>query len=245
MTIKTIAGSHAVQYGTSTLTFELVYSSRKTLAVHVYPDGSIVVDAPHDTPLEQVEQAVQHRGAWVLRQQREFASYRTLALPPRQYVSGESYRYLGRQYRLKVLADPVERVVMSRGYLTVNVHDSGDHVRVRHLLNVWYLRRARAVFAERLAACFPRVEHLGLSYPKLHVKPMKARWGSCTPSGAISLNLRLIQIPKPLIDYVILHELCHLKELNHSAAFYTLLSRVLPGWERLRTQLNQVEVLAI
>ncbi|MBX3085028.1 MAG: M48 family metallopeptidase [Anaerolineae bacterium] len=245
MTIKTVAGSHTVQYGTSPLTFELLYSSRKTLAVHVHPDGSLVVDAPHDTPLPQIEQAVLHRGAWVLKQQREFASYSALTLPPRQYVSGESYRYLGRQYRLKVIADPVERIVLSRGHLTISVHDTTDHQRVRHLLESWYLRRACAVFAERLAACFPRVEHLGISYPKLHVKPMKARWGSCTPSGAISLNLRLIQVAKPFIDYVILHELCHLKELNHSTAFYKLLGKVLPEWERLRAQLNAIEVVTI
>jgi predicted metal-dependent hydrolase len=86
------------------------------------------------------------------------------------------------------------------------------------------------------------VQVLGIPFPELWVRPMKNRWGSCTASGRILLNLKLIQVPKDLIDYVILHELCHLKEHNHSSRFYELLNRVLPAWREARRKLNLHEV---
>ena len=92
-----------------------------------------------------------------------------------------------------------------------------------------------------MKVCFPRVESLGISYPTLPVRQMKSRWGICT-AGNIILNLLLIHVPKHLIDYVVIHELCHLKEHNHSAAFYAVLERVLPDWEEQRRQLNQLEL---
>lgn len=235
------AGSYNVQFGTSLITFELVYAERKTLAVNVYPDSSVVVDAPLNTKIELVTDFVYKRAAWILRKQREFSRYPINNAPPREYVSGESYRYLGRQYRLKIIADPVERVVLTRGYLTVGTSNPADYRRVKGLIERWYRRQAKRVFTQGLAECFPKLTHLGIPFPELHVKPMQARWGSCSPSQRITLNLKLIQAPKDLIYYVILHELCHLKELNHSRAFYTLLDYVLPDWRTLKQRLNEFE----
>ena len=102
----------------------------------------------------------------------------------------------------------VERVVLNRGSLTVDVPDTNDKTHVAHLIDRWYRNRARRVFEERLTVCYPRVALLGISYPELDIRDMKLRWGSCSKSGRISLNPKLIQVPKNLIDYVILHELC-------------------------------------
>lgn len=239
--MKVVGGSYRVQFGTSTIEYEMIFSDRKTLAIHVYPDGSIVVDAPEGSELETIEQRVLKRASWILRQQREFESYASPNPLPRRYVSGESYRYLGRQYRLKLIEDAVERVILSRGYITVRIPDSSDKQHIGELLDAWYLSHAKRVFAERLKVCYPRVEGLGIPYPDLAIRDMKARWGSCSAKGRITLNGRLIQVPKDLIDYVILHELCHLKEYDHSPTFYALLERVLPDWEERRQKLNQIE----
>jgi hypothetical protein len=236
------AGTHEIEYGTTTITYDLVYSDRKDLAIHVYPDGSVVADAPLDTRAEVIEQRMKKRASWITRQRREFDRI-TPSIPPRQYVSGETHRYLGRQYRLKVIEDTVERVKLLRGYFHIHVRDKADREHVRELMDNWYLTHARLVFSERLAACYPRVEHLGIPYPELDVRPMKVRWGSCTPSQRIILNVMLVQVPKHYIDYVIVHELCHLKEPNHSRAFYDLLDRVMPDWRERRDRLNTFEVV--
>ena len=162
-------------------------------------------------------------------------------LPPRQYVSGETHRYLGRQYRLKVTRSEEEGVSLGRSYIYIDVQDEDDRQRVFHLLDTWYRERAKEVFAERLEACFPKMRHTGISYPKLSIRAMSSRWGSTSPSGRITLNVKLIQVPKAYIDYVVFHELCHLKEPNHGPRYYQLLDRVLPDWRERREKLNAYE----
>lgn len=238
-----LAGQHRIQFGTSTIEYELIYSQRKTLALHVYPDGSVVVDAPLGTELPSVEAKVRRRSGWILRQQRHFQEYTSAISVPRRYVSGEAYRYLGRQYRLKVIEDEIERVRLSRGFLMVSVRNPSEKAHVSNLINAWYRSHARRIFAERLAQCYLRVEPLGIEYPQLAIRDMKSRWGSCSAVGRITLNVRLVQVSKDLIDYVLLHELCHLEEHNHSSSFYALLDRVLPDWSERRDRLNKVELM--
>jgi predicted metal-dependent hydrolase len=175
-----------------------------------------------------------------LRQQRELERYLPQT-PPRRYVSGETHRYLGRQYRLTVSAGTPESVKLTRGRLHIYTADKDHPERVRQLLDDWYERQARRIFPERLQAVLPRMQPLGVtSEPTVQIKPLQARWGSCTGSGTITLNLRLVQVTKPYIDYVIVHELCHLVEHNHSKRFYALLDRAMPDWRERRRQLNEL-----
>ncbi|MFQ5419980.1 MAG: YgjP-like metallopeptidase domain-containing protein [Anaerolineae bacterium] len=134
-----------------------------------------------------------------------------------------------------------EQVKLTRGRLFVHTPNPQPE-QVKTLLTGWYRRHARRVFTARLDACFPRVAKYGLAYPRLEIRNMEKRWGSCTAEGKILLNLRLIQAPKPLIDYVVMHELCHLKEHHHGAAFYALLDRAMPDWQARRQRLNELDV---
>jgi predicted metal-dependent hydrolase len=232
--------THSVQYGDTTIHYNLAYAQRKTLAITVHPDLSVTVKAPEGTDLAEIEAKVRKRATWILQQQRDLERYLP-HLPPRQYVSGETHRYLGRQYRLKVIEDGAESVKHGRSYIYVSTGDKSDTERIKGLLDDWYRAHAKQVFAERLAACYPKVEHLGIAYPDLIIRVMKSRWGSSSPLGKITLNVKLIQVPKAYIDYVIFHELCHLKEPNHSQRYYELLDRVLPDWRDRREKLNAFE----
>jgi predicted metal-dependent hydrolase len=229
-----------VQYGDTTIQYTLAYARRTTLAISVEPDLSVHVIAPDDTAFPAIEAKVRQRAPWILRQQRELEQY----LPttsPRQYVNGETHRYLGRQYRLKIIQNQPDVVKLTRGWLYVYTTDTHDTAKVKHCVEAWYHKQATRVFHERLVAMLPRFQHLGLSQPSLTIKPLQARWGSCTGSRSITLNLRLMQVPKQYIDYVIVHELCHLVEHNHSKRFYLLLDRMLPDWRERRRRLNAVE----
>jgi hypothetical protein len=235
-----------VQFGEQTIRYAVTYAKRKTLGITVHPDASVEVRAPAGTNPATVADVVHRRAAWILRQQRTFTHYPP-AQSPRCYVSGESHRYLGRQYRLKVQelqADEpsIERVKLSSGFLlvwTANPYDTGQ---VRALVEGWYRRQAERVFGERLDSLLPRFQHLAVQRPKLNIRHMRARWGSCGANGTVTLNLKLVQVSKPLIDYVIVHELCHLVEHNHSKRYYALLDRMLPDWRTRRQQLNDAEV---
>lgn len=231
--------AHSIEYGTTTIHFELDYAARKTLGISVHPDDlRVTVTAPQDTALADIEAKVHKHAAWILKQQRELARYLP-HLPARRYVSGETHRYLGKPSRLKVIESVKDIVKPTRGWLRVYVKKK-DPARVKRLLEAWYRARAEKIFAERLAACYPKVEHLGAPYPDLIIRVLKTQWGNCRGT-TITLNVKLIQVPPDYIDYVIYHELCHLVEPNHTARFYELLGRVLPDWETRRDKLNLFE----
>lgn len=229
-----------LQYGTTLIEYEVAYQPRKTLAIHVHPDGRVTVDAPEGALQNEIEVAVRKRARWIIKQQRAFAR-RPAPPTPRQYVSGESHFYLGRQYRLKVQqsATRYEVVKMQRGRIVVSVQDTTNRDRVRQLLEDWYRRRAQVVVQERIDAWYPKLERFDIPYPQVTLRAMRSRWGSCTTSGTITLNPRLIQVPKDCIDYVIVHELCHLKEHNHSPQFYRLLSATMPDWKLRKDRLER------
>ncbi len=221
------------------MTFRLERRKRKTLAIEVHPDGSVRVKVPLRLPLTRILERVEERGAWIVKQQRRFAE-----LPPPQpergFVSGESYRYLGKQYRLEVLEAPSEGVRLYRGRLGVRVADPRDTPRVQALLRGWYRERAEGVFHERLERCRKHVAAFGIDHSGgFRLRRMKKRWGSCSNDGRILLNTQLVGASKSCIDYVLVHELCHVVHHNHSKAFYDLLDACLPDWRERQTVLRE------
>jgi predicted metal-dependent hydrolase len=231
--------SHLLEYGKIILEYQLSYTARETLAIHVHPDTSVTVEAPLGSDFTEIEKRLRKRAAWIVRQQRNFRRY-SFDIPPRQYVSGETHRYLGRQYRLKVIENEgsPELVRMDRGQLFLYIQDKTDTGRKKKLVDAWYRRQAQRVFAERVTAWLPHFERYGIKPPKILVRQMKTRWGSCTKAGKITLNLKLVQAPTECVDYVVVHEMCHLVEHNHSSEYYILLSRVLPDWRERKKKLD-------
>lgn len=227
----------AIQYGRKRIEFQLLYSNRKTLAIDVHPDLSVVATAPKDAEDSAIEQKMHKRSAWIVEQQRFFENYLP-SLPPRRYVSGESHRYLGRQYRLRVRKSDCESVKMARGQINVTVLNADEHKQVRKLVTDWFRNRAEIVFEELFTEMVTKAERHGITAESFEIRRMKNRWGSCTNEGRILLNPYLIIAPKPCIEYVIVHELCHLKEHNHGPAFYRLLKKLMPDWEKRRERLN-------
>lgn len=234
---------HSLKYGRSTINFYLKRTQRKTLGIEVYPDTTVQVIAPENATLEKIMEKVEKRGAWILRQQRYF-NHVELDNPEKSYVSGETFRYLGRQYRLRVREIETEReaVKLKGAFFYVFVKDKNNSSRVKTLMDDWYARHARAKFRQRLEKCFEVFSKEGIEKPPLRVRKMKKRWGSCTPSGVIQLNPVLIKTPVYCIDYVIFHELCHLIHPNHSSAFYRLKEKYLPDWRWRKKKLEEREV---
>lgn len=212
-------------------------SRRRTVAIHVYRDGRVAVRAPLRTTQAAIAALVQERAAWITRQQERLAALAPQPAPVSAYREGESYRFLGRTYRLRVAAAASESVVLGADELLVCARDA-DPARVQLLVERWFRAAAVRVFGERLLVCWPCVAFLDVPLPTLSVRRMRARWGSCGHTGRIILNQQLIEMPLELIDYVLLHELCHLREHNHSPRFYALLDRALPDWRERRARLN-------
>jgi predicted metal-dependent hydrolase len=223
-------------YGAYTYQYELVRQDRKTISLTVYPDTKIVVKCPEQATLDRVEAFLKRKWKWLDAQLSFFGKFSRKKYP-KQYVSGESFLYLGRQFQLVVRNARKECVVMQQGKLIVYTwrkRERGLHV--KHLLDEWYTDRVKIVFPDRFEAMLPRFE-LDVS-PSLHVKEMPKRWGSFVNSSKIVLHPALIQAPKQCIDYVIVHELCHVRYKNHSKYFYALLDAKYPKWEKVKELLE-------
>lgn len=233
---------HRVHYGSQNITFALEYSPRKTLAIEIHPDSSIIVKAPIDATIESIEAKIVRRATWIARQQRQFAKYAP-TLPAPECISGEGYRYLGRQYRLKLIESQIDKIRLWQGRLEVNTPTPFDREHVERSIANWFRDRAMIIFDERYQYCTQLVSPYDIQGNKFELRTMSKRWGSCTPKGKIFLNPLLISAPKDCIDYVIIHELCHLQFPNHSTSFYQLLESILPDWHQRKDRLNsQVEL---
>ena len=233
------AERHRVRYGAQTIEFAVVRRQRTTLEIGVEPDTTVVVAAPLDAPLEAIADTVRKRAAWVRRQQRFFARYLPQT-PERRFVAGETHRYLGRRYRLKVRAHARATVRLSRGFILVHSPEPDRAEVTRGLVEGWYRDRARVTFAERLEVNLARFPDPASVRPQgLIVRRLRRRWGSMSPSSRLLLNRRLIEAPVDAIDYVITHELCHIAAPHHGPTFFALLDRVLPDWPERKERLER------
>ncbi|MDR6854302.1 SprT family zinc-dependent metalloprotease [Variovorax guangxiensis] len=230
----------SLRYGDELIAFSLRVQPARTakrIAIHVEPDGRVRVDVPQETSDAAVQAALQRRVRWISSQVAAVRERLAHAVP-RAHVSGESLLYLGRRYVLEVVVDESrDGHVRLRGTrIEVAVAD-GDASRVRTLLDTWYRKRAGEVLAARLAALAPLLHWVGTP-PPMQLRIMQTRWGSCSPAGRLTLNPNLVKAPRECIDYVLIHELCHLGEHNHGPRFHRLLETLMPQWRSVKARLD-------
>lgn len=231
--------NHEIEFGGGRIGFHLRRSHRRTLAITVQPDLSVMVTAPHKSAVDIVLAKVRKRAGWIRKQQRFFCEFLPQT-PPRRYVSGETHRYLGRQYRLKVVEATAADVKLKGRFIWVHTPRKRDTARVRKLVEGWYLAHAKARLARNFAESAARMGTRLTNPPQMKVRRMSKRWGSWTRRGGVWLNPELVKAPASCIDYVVTHELCHAVHGHHGKRFYELLRRVMPDWEERKVRLERV-----
>jgi len=230
---------HLINFGQESFPFTIAFSDRRNLKIDVRPDRHVVVSAPAGKTVEEVIERVRRRASWIIRQREYFERFSPIQ-PPRQYVSGETHRYLGRQLRLKLVRDREESVKLLGKYLFVRVIKPDDKARVKLLVEGWFKEHGRRVIAGRLEKCLAQMQKTGIPNPVVRFQKMEKRWGSCSRKATIVLNTELAKASVPCIDYVLFHELCHLKFPHHGNDFYWLLARFVPDWRRWKERLEMV-----
>lgn len=230
----------AVQWGRTTISYDIRRSSRRrTVGLTVSPPGLVVLTAPPNTPVKRLDEVVHAKARWIT------SRLRTVQSPeprpgPREFVSGESFIYLGRQYRLEVRRGGSEiEVHLERGRFRVAVPPSVEVSAragvIRTALTDWYRRHAESRLTERVAWWSSKLE---VALPRTLVREQEKRWGSCAP-GVVRFNWRIVQAPMRLLDYVVVHELVHVLHDHHGRAFWAALGRVLPDYETRRAELQR------
>lgn len=227
-----------IQFGSKKIVAELLYSARKSIGVQVQPDGSVKILVPEGLSEKVILEKVKQKAAWILKQQLYFKRFMPHQLP-RKFVSGETHLYLGRQHKLKVVKAGESSLKVYRGQMWVYNNDVRPAA-IRKMIEAWYRERASVVFHQLFDEVFPKIKrYYGGTIPGLTIRNMSRRWGSCTRAGNIVLNLNLIKASKSCIEYVIIHELCHLVHHDHTEAFFKLLRKLLPDWERRKQRLEE------
>jgi predicted metal-dependent hydrolase len=230
----------SLTFGDTTITYRIQRSDRRrTLAVTVNPDTTVTVAAPNGLKRRRIAAEVRRKAAWIVKRQDWLRRHHPRR--PRQFVSGETYLYLGRQYHLRMTKDArVEhpKVYLARGCFWLSLPPAlPENVRtanVRGQLMYWYREHA-AAHLELIAATWAK--KLGVTFASTRALELKTRWGSGSPDGQLRFNWRIIMAPRRLIEYIVTHELCHIVHNGHSPAFWRLLARVMPDYEQRRQQL--------
>jgi len=209
------------------------------LRIVVNPELAVDVSAPAEASDDEIHSAVKKKAAWIAKKLDEVETYQPLPSPKR-YISGETLMYLGRQYRLKVVQGKKVAPKLIGRYLQVQVPDEKDIRSVKKAVDAWYRTRAIQSLGRYLERCRTITSRHDIPEPLITIRAMSKRWGSCSPRGRITLNTKLVHVPVHCIEYVLMHELCHLKYHNHSKAFYSLLTRCQPDWRKRKDTLDRI-----
>lgn len=209
----------------------------KTIEITVHAPGEVVVAAPLRTSAAKIEAIVRRRAGWIVRHEAEAG----LALDRRRFVSGESLPYLGRSVRMWVHDGDVPRVSLRFHHwqfdlnVPARVTAARRHAAITRAFQAWYRERAVEHLQRRVARLATR---LGVQPAGVLVRDQRRRWGSCSPQGVLRFNWRIVMAPPALLDYVVIHELAHLRHRTHGVGYWSQVALVAPDYRERRTQLR-------
>lgn len=220
------------QYGDYQYQYRLLYQDRRTISLTVQPSLNIIIRCPSGHSKEKIEKFLKRKWYWLEIQIKELKKFQRKT-GKKEYVSGESFLYLGRQYRLLIKKSQENNVGLNKGRIVVETDKSKSN---KKLLEDWYQQKAEQIFKERYSEVLKKFDYEFT--PKLTLRKMEKRWGSFLAKKKILLNPELIKASKECIDYVITHELCHMKYQNHGNAYYKFLATKCPDWKKIKDKLE-------
>jgi hypothetical protein len=214
---------------------EIIRTNRRKTADVRVEEGSVTVVVPQHTKPEKIDQILAEKRQWI--RGKIALHLETAPISAKEYVSGEAFSYLGRNYRLKVEEGPFAPVKLIKGRLVVTTpHGSKQPHMIRNALTQWFKHQANnklRVKVDRYAAV------VGAHPNGVGIKSFKSRWGSCTDKGRVEFNWKIIMAPIRIVDYIVVHELCHLKQHDHSPAYWREVERVMPDYQECRKWLKE------
>lgn len=208
--------------------YQVIRSRRATADIVIERDGSIVVRAPETIPDERIEDMVEAKRLWIyknLAEWRDLNATRVL----REYKNGEGFLYLGRSYRLLLVAEQNEPLLLKNGRFSLrrDLVDAGSIAAAQSAFRDYYIARGQERISRRVNYYAPKV---GVTPRELSVRELGNRWASCSPTGDLSFHWKCMMAPQTIIDYIVVHELCHFHHLDHTDAFWNEVDKVIPNY---------------
>lgn len=220
--------------------YHLERKNVKNLNLRVRTDGSVFVSANEMVSCEEVDKFVCGKASYIFKAIDHFREIAKYAPQAKQYVSGETFYIQGRGLRLQVSHAKKDTISFDGVYIFLEVKDVHDIEKKRRIVTRFLDRQCKTVFNEVIEELYPLVKKYGIEKPSLRIRDMETRWGSClTKKKIITLNKRLLEAPRNCIEYVVMHELCHLIHPNHSKQFYSFLTMLMPDWKERKIYLDE------
>jgi predicted metal-dependent hydrolase len=218
--------------------FKIIYSGRRTIGISVLPDSSVIVRVPYPTSINTITRIVKQKYRWVLKHR---DNYRRSENSPmmRSYATGSTHLFHGKESILKIEKSGKSHIRFNDCTIELGTAKTDDYVAVKRMLYKGYKREAQLYFPVLLKKVLGEHENQMFKPTGLIIRTMKRRWGSCSNKGVITLSTELIKLSDLYIEYVITHELCHLRHHNHGSHYYKLLSEVFPEWKSVRKELRK------
>jgi predicted metal-dependent hydrolase len=216
--------------------YKIVYSRRRSISITVSPDQGVVVRAPYRASHKTIDKFVNEKAGWIKKQTESFSSF-TRINEDKKYTDEELHLFMGREYTLKIFQSSQSSVYLRNN--AIEVSTDGKEGKVKILLERWYMTEAAKIITVKMNEIINRYRDYSFSPSELVVRKLKSRWGSCTSKGKITISSELIKLDSRLTEYVMIHELCHLKYHNHGKEFYKLLEELFPEYKSVRKNLRK------
>jgi predicted metal-dependent hydrolase len=217
--------------------YKVVYSRRRTIGISISPDKGVIIRAPLRTNLRTIEEVVSSRTGWLRKHQERFSKMQDSTVPL-SFTDGSRHQFLGQEYILIKTQAERNLITIEGNNIVVGLKSDESDEWVKKQLYRWYKSEAEACFNLTLNEILLRYSLYNFRPTSVVIRTMRRRWGSCSVRGKITLNTELIKMDQKCIEYVIIHELCHLRHHNHEKEFYFLLSELFPDWEIYRQRLK-------
>jgi len=223
-------------YAGKKIDYTVEYSWRRSTSISIKPDGLVLVRAPKLVPLIMIEKIVRERASWIYNKVLFFEKHATKK-QEKEYVEGEVHHYLGRELKLRIQVGGSDSVTIDQQTLQVVTPRISTRI-VKTLVKAWYHEQGVKTLYERYNLACLVFEKVGIYSKSLTYKPMRGKWGTCSHDDHVCLNPDLIKTPLECVDYVVYHELCHVKHHNHGRGFHQLMSKMMPDWRKRKKLLD-------
>jgi predicted metal-dependent hydrolase len=219
--------------------YRIIFSRRRTISIIISPDYGVVVKAPYRTPVASVKRFLNEKSGWIIKTLNGFNSLRRID-NNKGYSDGDSLILYGKEYKLKLYqSDKYAVRIGENNTIEAGYFNDNNPLIIKAMLEGWFKYIAQNKLTAKFSEILLKYKEYGFSPSAFVVRTMKKRWGSCSSKGKIAISYDLIRLDERYAEYVIIHELCHLKHHNHGSNYYKLLSEVYPNWKKVRKELQK------
>jgi predicted metal-dependent hydrolase len=222
----------------SELTYKVIFSRRRSISIIVSPEKGVTVRAPYRASMKTIKKLVHDKSAWIKKHLDNHSDLNRIN-HGKKYICGEKHLFLGDEKILNVSVADKIFVKNDNDNIEVGVRDPENIILIKTALEKWYKQKAAEIFPLMLSNVLTRWSNYNFRPTGLAIRSLRSRWGSCNSKGKITLNIQIVKLGEMYIDYVIIHELCHLKHHNHGKEYYRLLGEIVPDYKSIRKELKK------